>query len=201
MLVWGKENYVNYPWRKSENIFHGLIAEVMLQRTKAEQVDPVYRAFIKRYPNLDAFDEGNDELRSLLQPLGLNWRINMIIELIGELCRLGYVPSTYEDLVKMPGVGDYVASAFISFHLGRRKPIIDSNVVRVFGRILDAKTDNNTRRKKWFRDYMEKITPDKEFKAFNYAILDFAKSVCRPKPRCYECTISSYCGYYQKREC
>ena len=179
-------------------MFHGLIAEVMLQRTKAEQVDPVYRVFIKRYPNLNAIDEGNEELRSMLQPLGLNWRINMIVDLTRELYQLGYVPTEYEDLIKLPGVGDYVASAFISFHLGRRRPIIDSNFVRVFGRILGIKTDNSTRRKKWFRDFMEEITPDQELKAFNYAVLDFAKSICRPKPLCYECIINSYCGYYKK---
>ena len=138
LINWGGKNYRNYPWRSTKNQFHGLIAELMLQRTRAEQVLPIYIKFTTSYPNVEvAATEDPQIIFELLKPLGLFWRAEKIIDLINTLHSSGgNIPNTYSELVSLPGVGRYVASSFLSFHLGVKQSIIDSNVVRLYGRLF-----------------------------------------------------------------
>ena len=86
LVEWGKQHFESFPWRITQNSFHALVAEMMLQRTKAEQVEPIYNAFTVRYETpSDALRANRDNLISLLKPLGLNWRIEKILECIKTL--------------------------------------------------------------------------------------------------------------------
>ena len=64
------------------------------------------------------------------------------------------------------------------------------------GKILSIKTDNHTRRKNWFIELVNKNTPEDKHKEYNYAVIDYAKSICLPKPRCSICLMKTYCNYY-----
>lgn len=200
LMEWGHNNYAVFPWRSTRNPFHALVAEIMLQRTKAEQVVPVYNLFTSRYSTPhEASSEEPLRILKLLEPLGLNWRNKKILELIRELDQKGgKIPTAFKDLIKLPGVGPYAASAYLSFHLETRAPIIDSNAVRLWSRIFGIKKDGEMRRKKQFLILVEKITPRKKFQAFNYAVLDHTRLICKPKPICGDCPLNPFCEYYKR---
>ncbi|MCK4814944.1 hypothetical protein KA005_04165 [bacterium] len=197
LIDWESENYEDFPWRNTGNKFHALVAELMLQRTRAGQVLDVYKKFVVTYPDLEsAFLANKNEIRDILSPLGLNWRIEKIISLIEKLVLLGVIPENYDELIKLPGVGDYIASAYLSFHIGKCRPIIDSNAVRLCGRIFNLEIRPETRRNKRFRELVHRITPSKECRIFNYGVLDFSRKICKYKPFHRKCPLKKMCGYY-----
>jgi len=200
-MGWGRAHYENFPWRETPSHFHALVAELMLQRTKAEQVLPVYNDFVKLCPSLKSAKNVTDtQIRDKLKSLGLNWRIDNIVKLTKTLSEKGHVPIEYESLIRLPGVGPYVASAFLSFHTDQRHFIIDSNAVRLWGRIFGLETDAETRRKKWFRELVDDITPDKAFRCFNYAVIDITRAICKPKPLCNACPLNEFCCYNRSNQ-
>lgn len=201
IIDWGKRNFVSFPWRLTENKFHALLAEMMLQRTKAEQVKPVYQLFVKNYPTLDIALMSRREILTLLRSLGLRWRALKIIELIEELHRIeGKIPNNRENLMNLPGIGEYIAAVFLSCHLGIRASIVDSNVVRLYGRIFGFSTSNDTRRKKNFQKLANRMTPLEGHKMFNYALLDFTRMVCKSRPLCIDCPLKNICVFNRKDE-
>lgn len=197
LISWGRDHFETFPWRSSTNSFHSLVAEMMLQRTRAEQVEPIYNAFVAKYPTPEkAARDSPDAILDLLKPLGLEWRARNILRLVCSLSeRGGPIPTDYTELKELPGIGDYIASAYLSMHAGLRASIIDSNVVRLYGRIFGFQTDGETRRMNWFKELVEEITPESNFRGFNYAVLDFSRKICKPKPLCSECTFRDICSY------
>lgn len=199
LLRWGRDNYSDFPWRHSINHFHALLAEVMLQRTRAEQVVPVFRAFASRYSSPFEASKEQEGIRNLVATLGLNWRGEKIIKLVETLKDLGgNIPTALEGLTSLPGVGTYAASSYLSLHAGIRMSIVDSNAVRLWGRIFGFKTDQETRRKRWFMELAQRVTPQNKFRDFNYAVLDFTRKVCRPKPLHDMCPLTSICKHYRR---
>lgn len=196
IIKWNKTNFQNFPWRFTKNRWHALAAEIMLQRTKAEQVAPVYNSFRSKYKN--SSDYLKDKKANLFESLGLAWRNRELKKLAGILSKKG-IPQNKEELLKLPGIGEYISAAFRSLHLGIRDFIIDSNVVRIYGRYFGFPTDGETRRKKWLKVLSEKITPKKKFREFNYGLIDFTRTVCRPKPLCESCPIKRNCEYYSNK--
>lgn len=192
---WGKHNYDDFPWRSSCSQFHGLIAEIMLQRTKAEQVCPVFLDFTRKYPTPDEFFKiTTNEAEDIFSKLGLLWRANQIFMLSHELrIRNGAIPNCYSELISLPGVGPYAANAFISFHLDRAVTIIDSNIVRLYTRYFGIPYKIEMRRNKAFVLFCESITPKQKCKQFNYSLLDFTRKVCKPKPLCETCVLKTKC--------
>jgi len=172
----------------------------MLQRTKAEQVVPIYSLFTARYSTPhDVAIEKSSEVLELLKPLGLNWRNKKIVEFAYELdLRGGTIPTKFKDLIELPGVGPYAASAYLSLHLKTRASIIDSNAVRLWTRIFGFKKDSEMRRNKQFTVLAEKITPRKNYRVFNYAVLDYTRMICKPKPLCDRCSLNLFCEYHKR---
>lgn len=135
----------------------------------------------------------------MLEPLGLRWRTERILQLVAELAeRNGKVPDTKEELLKLPGVGLYATNAFLSMHIGRKEPVLDGNAVRLWSRIFGFSTDPETRRKGWFIKLATCMTPGHHAKRFNFALLDFTRAVCKLKPLCNKCPLASSCAYYKR---
>ena len=186
----------NFSWRSTTNRWHALVAEMMLQRTRAEQVLRAYTEFISKYDTPS--DYVGDSSALTFSSLGLKWREKTFRRLAEELSKAD-IPSDSEKLLTLPGVGDYIASAFRSLHLGIRDYIIDSNVVRLYGRYFGFQTHGETRRKKWFIHLADKLTPKNKFKEYNYGLIDFTRDLCRLRPRCSICVLSRKCYYHQNR--
>ena len=194
---WGRRNRRAYPWRRELPLWQALVVEVMLQRTRANQVVTTFNQFRHRYPNPIALGlASEEELTELLQPLGLRWRGRLLHLLAKEIRRLdGALPLTQPDLEALPGVGPYAAAATLSLHANRRAVLIDSNIVRVLCRLVGAVYDGETRRKRWLYELADLLTPPRAHRAYNYAVLDLAALVCLPRtPKCDECPVLKWCA-------
>lgn len=190
ILIYGRSNYDNFPWRSTNNKWHALAAEVMLRRTNAEQVLPVYESFCKIYEKPNDYIVKNEH--NIFKSLGLPQRDKEFRELIQKISKNG-IPEDKQLLKELSGVGEYIASAYRAFHLNKREIIIDSNAVRLYGRYFGFHTDGETRRKKWFIEITDRITPSRNFKDYNYGMLDFTRKICKPRPKCNECILSRRC--------
>jgi len=195
IIEWRNKNFSDFPWRKTNNKWHALAAEIMLQRTRAEQVLPVYLSFSKKYKT--PIDYLNDEKSDIFKSLGLTWREKEFKKL-AKILSENEISKDKNTLLELPGIGDYIASAYRSLHLGIRDIIIDSNVVRLYGRFFGIKTDGETRRKKWIIELADKLTPINNFKEYNYGIIDFTRKICKPIPLCQVCSLNKKCHHYLK---
>lgn len=194
IVRWEKQHFANFPWRTTSNKWNALVAEIMLQRTRAEQVLPVYTDFVSKYPSPSRYL--NDIQAGAFSSLGLKWREQRLKDLAISIIK-DAIPNTKERLLKLPGIGDYIASAYMSFHRNKRESIIDSNVIRLYGRFFGFQTHAETRREKWFNELVELVTPTRNFRIYNYGVIDFTKAVCRPKPLCAVCLLGRRCHYYR----
>ena len=169
----------------------------MLQRTRADQVLPVYATFAARYQSPEEFVA---EPAYVFSHLGLPIREEHFIALNHTLLSAG-LPADKAPLMRLPGVGDYIASALVSLHLGKRAALIDANTVRVYGRFFGFDTDSETRRRRWFVELAEEVTPRRVFKDYNYAIIDFSREICTPRdPQHAMCPLRHRCLYLQTAE-
>lgn len=200
ILDWFKNNKREFSWRTLNlTPFQLLVAEIMLQKTNASQVENIFPSFIEIYPNPENIANiSEDDLANLLQPLGLfNRRARDIKKTAEIILDLGNVPSEKKDLLNLPGVGDYIANAVLCFAFNKKMPIIDTNVGRVMKRVFSFPVKSAPSRDKKLAERMEGLIPDRYFKEFNYAILDMAALICIPrKPRCEECLLTTICEYY-----
>lgn len=204
LVTWGKNNGNSYKWRQNAKPYSVLMAEIMLHRTQATQVEPVYRNFIKHYPTLSALASGSrHSIRTILKPLGLNWRINAVFKMSGVLKNRfsGVIPKQKVDLLDLPGVGDYIANAVRCFAWKYPEPLVDTNAVRVVGRIFGLKAKDSSRRTKVFKEIIAKLVSTEKPREFNYSLIDLAHNACHKTrdPECNACPVQLYCSYGQNR--
>ncbi|MCA1011755.1 hypothetical protein [Halobacillus halophilus] len=195
LLVWGEENFKDYPWRYTGNLWHALVAEIMLQRTNADQVKESYIYFTKKYSSPLEFLHSGD--KTIFKSLGLQYRQERLYEVAREIVAIdNAVPTDRGELLELTGVGQYVASAIRSLHANIYDTIIDNNIVRFYSRYFGIETNDNTRRSKSFKQFTEEVTPFNSHREYNYALLDFTREICRYQPRCEECMLRSHCDYF-----
>lgn len=201
ILDWFKNNKRDFSWRTLQlTPFQVLVAELMLQKTNASQVENIFPRFIEIYPDPESIViTSENELAIFLQPLGLFNRRARDLKKTAEIIlnQGNVIPSEKKELLKLPGVGDYIANAILCFAFNKKMPIIDANVGRVMKRIFSFPVKSAPSRDKKLAERMQDLIPDKFFKEFNYAILDMAALICVPrKPRCEECILITICDYY-----
>jgi A/G-specific adenine glycosylase len=196
LLSWGKENQRDFPWRQRIPFWLAVVAEILLQRTRAEMVSPAFAAFREEFPTSGSFSNASpDDLGRILRPLGLRKRVRALEGLRQTLQATGRLPRTAARLVRLPGVGPYTAAAALSMHAGVRVPIIESNVARVLARYLDRPIPRIPARSGWLEREIDALTPLKRFRAFDYALLDLGALVCRPRsPMCCRCPLAKRCA-------
>lgn len=203
LIAWGREHFRPFPWRLTEDPYLVLMAEVMLHRTQARQVLPAYVRFIERYPSVSALAQASDrDLYEALFSLGLRWRVGLIRKMATALMDRfdGKVPMDKTDLLSLPGVSDYVASAVRCFAWNLPDPLVDTNTVRVVGRLFGLEVKDSSRRNRRFRKLIGALVDPEEPRAYNYALLDLANQVCkkRPAPECFRCPVREHCMYGTK---
>lgn len=196
---WFRKNGRPYPWRKTCNPYKILIAEMMLQRTKADQVAGVYNEFFRKYKSPEEILRSDKaSIMKLLQPLGLNWRMENFIEVSKALVEShkGIVPDNREELMHLPGVGDYIAGIVLSIAFNKNEWVVDSNVVRIFKRYFGMQTTKEGRRDSHVITTAKIFSSECNAKEANLGLIDFAATICLPKkPKCYECILEYGCEY------
>lgn len=203
LLKWFARKGRKYPWREISNPFNILIAELMLQRTKADQVLPVYLDFMKKFPDPDSMMHAvADDLKSI-HSLGLVRRSKVIVEM-SKYLREGHgslIPSSRDELLKIPGVGDYTADAMVVFAFNHRRTVVDSNVVRLVSRFFGiGNKKGEMRRNIAFVNFCQLLNDnvdDQNIKEFNWALIDFPAVICKTIPLCKICPLSSKCSYFK----
>lgn len=146
ILRWYRQNKRDLPWRKTSDPYAILVSEVMLQQTQVLRVLPKYAEFIEAYPTIDALAAASlgDVLR-LWSGLGYNRRTKYLKQM-AEMVQNDYnsqIPDSYDELRKLPGIGDYTANAILCFAFKRKAPAVDTNVRNVIEQ--EFKRDANLR--------------------------------------------------------
>jgi A/G-specific adenine glycosylase len=198
LLAWFVRKGRSYPWRRTRDPYSVLVAELMLRRTRADQVLPVYRRFLAEFPTLKALSSARlRDLRRILSPLGLVWRTQNFVAL-SRLARhrgLHQLPA-YDGLLELPGVGPYVANAVECFARRKPLPVVDTNVVRVLGRYFGCVARGEMRRNRGFIDFAQQCLDRISPREYNWALLDLGATVCTStRPRCPLCPLRVGCTY------
>jgi len=142
LLRWADDNLRTFPWWETSDPYDILIAEILLQKTAAEKVEPVYREFLSTYPGLEELAVADrSELADIIYSLGLQNKRSEALVTIGRMLRGDSVPDDVNRLLELPYVGRYAANATLCFAFGEPRSIVDANVVRVYNRIFDTDFD------------------------------------------------------------
>lgn len=199
LLYWYEQNARVLPWREDPRPYQVWVSEIMLQQTRVEAVKPYFARFMNELPTIEALsDVSEDRLMKLWEGLGyyrrarnLKKAARMIVDHYG-----GRMPSGYNELLGLPGIGSYTAGAIASIAFGRPVPAVDGNVLRVISRVLASHRDilKQTTRK-WMETELAEIIPPDQAGQFNQGLIEIGAVVCIPngRPRCQECPLNSLC--------
>ena len=205
LLNWYKTHRRKFPWRQNRSPYYVLVAEKLLQQTAASQgVVDTFSAFVSRYPTIDCLASAQvRDVRKMIAPLGLPARADELIRL-GRLLQERHsstVPAQFAALLRLPGVGDYIARAVLCFGFGRKEPIVDTNIARFLIRFygIEGFTPKNPARSRTLRSLADRLLPENKPANFNFALLDFCAKVCKSsKPDCKLCPLHKDCRYADK---
>ena len=198
LIEWYRVNKRNLPWRLTKQPYKIWVSEIILQQTRIEQGEKYYYAFLEKYPNISELAKTNDEeLLKVWEGLGYYSRaLNMLKASRVVLNNYkGIFPSNYDDLIKLPGIGDYTASAISSICNNEVQPVVDGNVFRFLSRMfkIDLPIDK-LKTKTYFKKLGFKLIDVVNPGDFNQAMMDYGSMVCRPKKfQCHKCLFSGNC--------
>jgi A/G-specific adenine glycosylase len=203
LLDWFSCSARNFPWRKRHaSVYHKILAEVLLQRTRADVVSGFLPAFLERFPSWAKLAHASEkELGTFLQPLGL-WRrkATSLKKLAAELApRKGCFPRNRVEIESLPGVGQYIANAVMLFCHGEAEPLLDVNMARVLERYFGPRTLVDIRYDPYLQNLARRVLRSTDAVSLNWAILDLAALICvSRKPRCGEGPLAAGCLHGRK---
>jgi A/G-specific adenine glycosylase len=174
-----------------------LVSEVMLQQTQAARVVPIFRAFVRRFPSVaDLAAAPVADVVRAWAGLGYNRRAVALSRAARWMVREngGDVPSDPDTLIKLPGIGPYTASAVAAIAFGARVPAMDTNVRRVVARAALG-LDHEQAPSSVLRGAARRLLGSADPAAWNQAVMDLGREVCRPKPRCVVCPLADGCAF------
>ena len=203
LLEWYDENARVLPWRSDPQPYHILVSEFMLQQTQVDTVLPYYQRFLAMWPNVQALAQADEQaVLRLWEGLGYYRRaLNLHRSAKKIVARFGgVVPSAYQDLLTLPGVGLYTGAAIASIAFGKPAAAVDGNIRRVYARLFAVESalgekETETRLQTLARESLSVARPGD----FNQALMDLGAMVCLPrKALCKNCPLISLCQAYQQ---
>ena len=206
LLPWYAENRRELPWRRDREPYHVWLSEIMLQQTRVEAVKGYYARFLEALPRVeDLANCDDDRLTKLWEGLGYYSRVRNLkkaAQVIAETYG-GVFPGEYEDILALPGIGEYTAGAVCSVCFDQKVAAVDGNVLRVVSRLRDDATpiDSPAYKKQVKRD-LEAVYPEAAGD-FTQALMELGATVCGPnrKPDCENCPCREFCLGYQRGTC
>lgn len=196
---WFDEQARDLPWRRDPRPWPVMVSEFMLQQTPVVRVLPVFEAWMARWPTPAALaaDSTGEAVRMWgrlgypRRALRLHAAATAIVEQHG-----GRVPSQRPDLLALPGVGDYTASAIASFAFGDRQVVLDTNVRRVFARIVGGRQFPADAVTAAERATALDLMPDQGAHQWAAATMELGAVVCSAKsPTCAVCPVADLCRW------
>ena len=207
ILNWYDLNKRSLPWRKNLSLqkrhYYTLVSEFMLQQTQVATVIPYFNRFIKKIPNLKNLAKvDNKKLIKLWEGLRYYSRARNLKKTAQEIIKNydGKLPNNFEDLILLPGIGSYTASAILSIAFNRPYIPLDGNIERVLKRYLYLKKEKDIQKKNLNK---KKSVFGISSRSSDYAqaLMELGALVCKPiNPLCNQCPISMKCKSLQKRD-
>lgn len=195
---WFSKNRRDLPWRRMKSPYGIWLSEIMLQQTQVSTVIPYYVEFLKKYPTIDDLAKAKDQdVLKAWEGLGYYSRVRNMHKAARIVMEHheGELPESFDEILKLPGIGRYTAGAICSIAFGQRKPVLDGNVIRVLSRLFAVEKDPGSPvGKNIFWKLAEEVLPAWDPGLFNEALMELGALVCTPRrPLCHECPLSSQC--------
>jgi A/G-specific adenine glycosylase len=175
----------------------------MLQQTQVETVIPYYHRFLKQFPTIEALAEASlQEVLKAWENMGYYARARHLHVAAREVVNRmgGEIPKTWDELIRLPGIGTYTASAILSFAFDKRFPTVDGNARRVLCRLyaIQEPIDQGSTQRE-IHDLAAKIIPCEDPASFNHGIMELGATICKPRrPLCNTCPVEDLCLAFQK---
>ena len=205
LLSWFDDYGRQLPWRHSTmEPWQVLVVEILLQQTRAERIGAFVPAFLNDFPSLRALAETDEPtLAGRLATLGLqNRRAGRLVALAGVLlARGGQIPNSKPELESLPGVGPYVAAAYMSTVLEQPEPMVDVNMARLIERLYGPRTLADIRYDPHINGIAQRLIHlAARPKEFNWAVLDLGAAHCTARsPSCVGCPLLEVCPFGRPR--
>src|SRR5688572_29764006 len=198
LLAWYGANGRDLPWRKTDDPYHVLVSEVMLQQTQVDRVVPKYHEWLEKYPSLAHLAKARvGDVARTWRPLGYNIRPRRLHAIARESVSRygGALPSDEETLLSFKGIGPYTAGAIRSFAVRQRAAIVDTNVARVLFRVFVATGEPKSHAmKRHLWAVSEALVPRKHVFDFNQGLMDLGATICTARaPKCEACPLDKLC--------
>lgn len=197
LLAWYRKHGRDLPWRRTNDPYHAMVAEFMLQQTGVRRVLPVYDSFLRRFPSLKALADApvSDVIRAW-SGMGYNRRaINLqqaARTIVSEY--RGNIPQNTAALQKLPGIGRYTAAAIACFAFQRPVAVMDTNIRRVLGRLITGRSDVDANAG-WALAEAAVPRDGARASAWHQALMDLGATVCSARrPKCGDCPVNDLCA-------
>ena len=205
LLKWYNFNKRDLPWRKNTDAYRIWVSEIILQQTKISNGKKYFINFIDKFPTINHLAEATEE-QVLKKWEGLGY-YNRAINLHKTSKTIvknfnGNFPDSYDELIKLNGIGDYTASAIASICFNKYNPVIDGNVLRFLSRFHGIKRpiDSIIVKKEIKQIAYTLIIKTKSPGDFNQAMMEYGALVCKPSPDCVKCIFKTNCISFKNNE-
>lgn len=202
IISWYQNNKRDLPWRSTRDPYIIWLSEIILQQTRVNQGVPYFYTFSEHYPTVyDLGSAPEEEVLRHWQGLGYYSRGRNMLKAAQIVMKEynGIFPSSYEELIKLPGIGEYTAAAISSFSANEPKAVVDGNVSRVLARYFAIEEAiNSTTGKKLFQKIADEHLFLQDPGLHNQAIMEFGALQCKPRnPACVICPLRLSCLAFQ----
>lgn len=199
LLAWFEKHRRPLPWRQTRHPYAILVSEILLQQTTVEAAQPFFERFLQRFPTIhDLAKASLEEVLQVWAGIGYYARARHLHETAKRIVEEfgGQIPSDFETLLQLPGIGRYTAGAIASIAFSKRVPALDTNAIRVLSRLLGWRGDPKSatfQKRLW--DAAMALLPDEAPGEFNQALMDLAALICLPEaPKCPLCPLQPLCA-------
>jgi len=193
VLAWGVPKMRALPWRQVRDPWEVLVSEVMLQQTRVDRVISKWMVFLEEFPTpADCAHASLGDVLRLWQGLGYPRRAKNLHATAVEVTASngGRLPDTLDELLALPGIGPYTARAVLAFAFERDVAVVDTNIARIL-----ARTSGERLTPKRAQSMADALVPEGDGWTWNQVLMDLGAVVCRPRPKCDECPLTSSCAW------
>jgi len=198
LLGWFRQFQRDLPWRRTNDPYRIWLSEIMLQQTRVAAAIPYYERFVERFPDIQTLAAApQEEVLRLWSGLGYYSRARNLQKAAQQIVAKhgGQFPARAEEVLRLPGIGNYTAAAVLSIAFGEKYAVLDGNVARVLARLGAVRGDLRASQR-WLtlQEYADKFLDPKSPGDWNQAMMELGATLCPPKsPQCLLCPVSQFC--------
>ena len=201
LFRWFDRHARDLPWRRTRDIYHVWVSEIMLQQTQVATVIPYFERFIEQFPSIEELADADEQhvLRAW-EGLGYYRRARQLHQAAQIIVQQhgGQFPTDVDEVRALPGIGRYTAGAILSITLDQRHPILEANTIRLLSRLAAFRGDPTRRAGQLYLwAFAEALLPRKRIGDFNQGLMELGSTVCAVRqPDCQNCPVVRLCPTY-----